>query len=158
MVHSYELQGPGGVGYAAPRLVQRNAWANIEDRTVYWFSVWREEASTWAKNNPVALTGYGRPPGSATAWGSSDPAVPIWTGGAGAYEPHCISCPIELEGEGRRIFVNADRVGAHSQLRVELLNREFMPIPGYSGMIAWSWMIPACAFRCAGATAKWWGN
>ena len=133
MVHSYELQGPGGVGYAAPRLVQRNAWANIDDRTVYWFSVWREESSTWAKNNPVAMTGVWVATWERDRLGFFRPCNPDLDWGAGAYEPHCISCPIELEQEGCRIYVNADRVGAHSQLRVELLNREFMPIAGYSG-------------------------
>ena len=53
--------------------------------------------------------------------------------GAGDYEPHCLSCPIELDRDGGHIFVNADRLGEHSRLRVELLDREFRPIPGYSG-------------------------
>ena len=60
MVHSYEIrcpEGPGAGGYAAPRLLQRNAWANIGDRSVYWFSVWREEASTWHMDNPKSMTG-----------------------------------------------------------------------------------------------------
>ena len=133
MVHSYEIQGPDGKGYAAPRLVQRNAWANIDDRTVYWFSVWREEASTWAKENPVSLTGVWVATWIRDRFGFFNPCGPDRDWGAGDYEPHCISCPLELEQEGSRIFVNADRLGEHCRLKVELLTREFAPVPGYSG-------------------------
>ena len=52
--------------------------------------------------------------------------------GSGDYEPHFVTCPVELDGKGE-VSINADRLNVHSQLRVELLDREFRPIPGYSG-------------------------
>ena len=50
-----------------------------------------------------------------------------------AYEPHCISCPIEVNRQGSRIFVNADGLGEYSQIKVHLLDHQFRPLPGYSG-------------------------
>ena len=131
MVHSYELQCP--TGYAAPRLLQRNAWANIDDRTVYWFSIWREEGSTWAPNNPRGQTGVWVATWERDRLGHFAPCLPNHGFDPGRYEPHCISCPIELDRQGRRVFINADRLGQYSQLKVELLDLQFRPIPGYSG-------------------------
>ena len=132
MVHSYEIRGPQPNQFAAPRLMH-NSWANIGDRTVAWFSIWREECSDWDLENPRSLTaiwvatwdrdrlGYFEPSGRPSGWGAGD------------YEPHCITCPIELDRDGVGVYVNADRLGEHSRLRVELLSREFKPLPGYSG-------------------------
>ena len=136
MVHSYEIRGPQQprTGYAAPRLLQRNAFANIDDRTVYWFSVWREEASTWDMRNPKSLTGVWVATWERDRFGWFAPCGPFRGSAAeGKHEPHCISCPVEVEREGGKVFVNADRIGEHCQLRVELLDEQFRAIPGYSG-------------------------
>ena len=118
MVHSYEERDG-----AEPRLMQRNAWAHIGDRTVYWYSVWREfphrptgvRVATWVRDR----FGY---------FAASRPN----TGFGSAYDPHCISCPFTID-EGARVFVNAAGLGEHSQLEVELLDLQFRRIPGYSG-------------------------
>ncbi len=136
MVHSYEIRGPQGPGagsYAAPRLLQRNAWANIGDRSVYWFSVWREEASTWTMDNPKSLTGVWVATWELDRFGWFAPCGRNYGSAAGAYEPHCISCPVSLEGGKARLFVNADRLNEGSRLKIELLDEQFRPIPGYSG-------------------------
>ena len=101
MVHSYEERDG-----AEPRLMQRNAWAHIGDRTVYWYSVWREfphrptgaRVATWVRDR----FGY---------FAASRPN----TGFGSAYDPHCISCPFTID-EGARVFVNAAGLGEHSQL------------------------------------------
>ena len=135
MVHSYEIRGPkaSSGSYAAPRLLQRNAFANIDDRTVYWFSIWREEASTWNMQNPKSITGVWVATWERDRFGWFEPCRPFRGNAAGAYDPHCLSCPIDLEGGGGKVFVNADRIGEHCQLRVELLDEQFRPLPGYSG-------------------------
>jgi hypothetical protein len=124
MVRSYEESGA-----AHSRLIQRNAFANIGERTVYWYSIWRESShlpdelksptdvrvATWVRDR----LGYFCPSRRNYGLGA-------------AYEPHCVSCPIELENAGRRLTVNADHLGQYSQLRVELLDERFYPLPGYS--------------------------
>jgi hypothetical protein len=118
MVTSYE-EADG----AAPRLLQRNAFANIGDRTVYWYSIWKDRlrpqtgvrVATWVRDRFAHFAA----------------AHPNHGLGA-AYEPHCVSCPIEV-GPGSRVFVNAEGLGEHSQLTVELLGLDFAPLPGYSG-------------------------
>lgn len=136
MVHSYEIRGPEGKGFAAPRLMH-NSWANIGDRTVIWFSVWREESSVWfdgnwSLDNPRSLAQVWVATWERDRLGFFKPSERDVSWGAGDYEPHFITCPVELDGEGE-VFVNADRLNEHSQLRVELLDREFRPLPGYSG-------------------------
>jgi hypothetical protein len=119
MVHSYEERDG-----AEPRLIQRNAFANIGDRTVYWYSVWREHpekptgvrVATWVRDRLGYFSAARRNRGFGAA-----------------YEPHCISCPIDPNGHSRRVFVNADGLGAHSQIRVQVLDQRFRPLSGYSG-------------------------
>lgn len=140
MVHSYEIRGPmeyrdgipTGRYFASPRLMH-NSWANTEDRTVAWFSTWREEASDWTLDNPKSLTGVWAATWERDRLGWYSPSPRNFGSKAGAYEPHCISCPIELANEQSNVFVNADRIGEYSQLRVELLDLQFQPIKGYSG-------------------------
>ena len=131
MVHSYEIRTPTG-GFASPRLMH-NSWANIGDRTVIWFSIWRQEASDWTLDNPWSQTGVWVATWVRDRLGWFSPCPRNYGSQAGAYLPHCISCPIDLEREGRQVFVNADRLGEYSQLRVELLDLQFRPIPGFSG-------------------------
>ena len=41
-----------------------------------------------------------------------------------------ISCPLKLARAGGRVFINADGLSERVELRVELLDREFKPLPG----------------------------
>lgn len=119
MVHSYEERDG-----AAEFLVQRNAFANIGDRTVYWYSVARSfpteptgvKVATWVRDR----LGYFNAARKNHGFGA-------------AYEPHCISCPIEVNRQGSRVFVNADGLGQYSQIKVHVLDHQFRPLPGYSG-------------------------
>ena len=123
MVDSYEEYDHG-----APRLIQRNAWAQIGDRTVYWYSLWRREHRR-PEDDPtgVRLASWAR-----DRFGSLNACAP--NAGEGAeFEPHCISCPIELDDAQGRIFVNAGGLGPYAELKVELLDLQFRPLAGYSG-------------------------
>ena len=119
MVHSYEERDG-----AAEFLVQRNAFANIGDRTVYWYSV--------ARTLPTEPTGVKVATWVRDRLGCFSAARKNHGFGA-AYEPHCISCPIELKQPDSRIFVNADGLGEYSQIKVHLLDHQFRPVPRYSG-------------------------
>ncbi len=124
MVHSYEERGGGG-----ELLLQRNAFANIGDRTVYWYSLGRTGNPVWSNQQPTGVR--------VATWvrdrlGSFSPCRPNH-GLCGEYDPHCISCPIEATSPGTELFINADGLGQYSQLQVELLDLRFRPIPGYSG-------------------------
>ena len=35
--------------------------------------------------------------------------------------------------EGKKLYVNADRLGDYAELQVEILDKKFRPLPGYSG-------------------------
>jgi len=119
MIHSYEERDG-----AAEFLYQKIAFANIGDRTVYWYSV--------ARTYPHQPTGVKIATWVRDRMGYFSPCRPPQGFGA-AYEPHCISCPIELDPQARKVFVNVDGLGKYSQIKVELLDLQFRPIPGYSG-------------------------
>jgi hypothetical protein len=119
MVHSYE-ERDGAQAF----LIQRNAFANIDDRTVYWYSAARCYG-TWPTGVRVATWERDR-------MGYFSPCRPN-IGLCGDYEPHCVSCPLEPKSPDSRVFVNAGGLGQYSQLTVELLDLQFRPIPGYSG-------------------------
>lgn len=103
---------PVGLG---PSLMQGQGMENIGDRTLYWYSLWRGTGGSgvrvvsWARDRLGMLKAF-RP------------------GGAFA-----VSCPIRIR-EGRRVraYINASKLGPHSQLRVGLVDGGFKPIPGYS--------------------------
>src|SRR5690606_27778825 len=50
----------------------------------------------------------------------------------GIAEPHCISAPFEVTA-GAGVFLNVGSMSDENRITVELLDRRFQPIPGYSG-------------------------
>jgi hypothetical protein len=46
--------------------------------------------------------------------------------------PHCITCSLRCDRPAR-IVVNVDGTGPHAELRVEVLDEQFRPLPGLSG-------------------------
>ena len=123
MVHSYEEYN-----FGAPRLIQRNAWAQIGDRTVYWYSLWRREHRK-AGDDPTAVCVASWIRDRLGFFNACTPNI-----GIGAeFEPQCISCPIEIDSDQRGVFVNVDGLGPHSELTVELLDLAFRPLAGFSG-------------------------
>lgn len=124
MLHSYEERGGGG-----ELLLQRNAFANIGDRTVYWYSLGRTGCPVWSGQQPTGVR--------VATWVRDRlgylSASQRNLGVCGEYEPHCISCPIELSNANARLFANVDGLGQNSQLKVELLDLQFKPVPGYCG-------------------------
>jgi hypothetical protein len=103
---------------------------NVGDKTVTWYGIWgfrnpAIRAASWTRDR----LGYFQPtrkPIEGQSWIDEDrPDVVL---------PRCISSPIELKaGAGGKIFVNAEGLFENAQLRIELLDKAFRPIAGYSG-------------------------
>ena len=45
--------------------------------------------------------------------------------------PHFVSAPIDLEGKPARVSLNVDGLGQYTQVRVEILDEQFNPLPGF---------------------------
>jgi len=130
MVDAYEedwgYTDPDG---APPCLSQGQGMYNVGDRTLTWYGIWgfRNHAIrlvSWQRDR----LGYFQPrqnPLEGQTWVDPDrPDVVL---------PRCISCPIELKQGSARVYINADGLSEDAQLRVELLDKAFRPIPGFAG-------------------------
>ncbi len=109
-----------------PKLLQAG-YANIGERTLHFYSTWEYpmrgmvRIATW----PIDRLGF-----------FSAVSKPVFQGEGYrdvAVEPHVISCPLRPDKADACIWLNVDRLGEYCQLRVELLDLGFNPIPGYSG-------------------------
>ena len=127
IVRCFEESPVGHPGLGSGSKLVQGSFANIGERTVHYYSTWEYPArgmvrvATWPRDRLGFFSGVSRP--VFQGQGYRDIVV----------EPHIISCPLSLKGENVGLYVNADQVGEHSQLRVELLDEAFYPIPGYSG-------------------------
>jgi len=101
------------VGYG-PALMQGQGMENVDDRTLYWYSLWRNDGqvrlATWDRDR----FGYVRP-------------------GKARTPAKLISCPIRIPDGRQKVLLNIDGVGDYAGVRVELLDLKFRPVPGYSG-------------------------
>lgn len=102
-----------------PALEQGQGFENIGDETLFWYGSWRRmdgvRVASWERDR----LGYFEP-----FRGSKMNSL---------QEAHFISAPIDLEGAGVRIGMNAGGLGPHSQVAVEVLDEQFRPVRGYSG-------------------------
>lgn len=106
---------PAGVG---PALQQGQGMENLGDETLYWYSLWRGN-----KGSGVRLITWPR-----DRLGALRPFAPD---GAQA-----VSTPIQAAASGARVYVNASGLGAHTRLRLELVDHGFHSLPGFSGVDA----------------------
>ena len=105
---------------AWPRLLQGQAFENIGDRTVYWYSVWR--GTPYSTKSPTGVR--------VATWPRD--RLGHFSAGFQATEPHLVSSSIVVDGAGGRVFVNVDGASAESHLKVEVLDEQFHTVPGYS--------------------------
>lgn len=103
---------------AEPRLIQGQGFHNIGDRTIAYYGIWNEvnrdgpsgvRIATWPRDQ----LGYYSPSPDVT-------------------DAHCISAPLDAPRSGARVFINASGLSPQSQLRLEILDEQFRPIPGYA--------------------------
>jgi hypothetical protein len=148
VTHTYfpRLGDAGGGSLFGLALTQGQGWANVGDQTLYWYSVWsqgRIRLATWPRDR----FGYFEVPseirermelppprGGLRANGDRlellkrpTPASP-WS----EVSPHFVSYPIRLDGSGYKVFVNADGLSKDNYLNVEISDRQFRVLPGYS--------------------------
>ena len=98
-----------------PALMQGQGMENHGDRTLYWYSLWRG-----TEGSGVRLVTWPR-----DRLGMLQPFQPT--------DPQAVTCAVQVLGGQARLYANASGLGQHSQLRVELLDHGFRPLPGYSG-------------------------
>jgi len=115
-VQAREQPGSMLIGGVSPALVQGQSIENLGEETLFWYSTW-----SGVEGTGVRVASWER-----DRLGMLKPFKP-----AGA---RALSCPIRvLEGGRARVYVNASGLGAHSQLRIGLLDKGFHPLAGYSG-------------------------
>jgi len=103
---------------ARPALLQGQGVHNIGEQTLSWYTALYEgdvRVATWPRDRLGYYSVY-------QPFGGPVRAV-----------PHFISCPVQLGSGGARVFVNADGFSEHNHITVEILDREFKGVKGYSG-------------------------
>ncbi len=106
-----------------PTLIQGQGFENIGDETLFWYGPWPEQ-----KSDGVRVAAWER---DRLGYFQAYLGGPL--AGESEREPHIISAPIDLEGEGARLCLNLDRLHAYSGLRVAVLDERLNPLPAYSG-------------------------
>jgi hypothetical protein len=109
-IPSFEEHG-STVGYG-PALMQGQGMENVGDKTLYWYSLWRDDGQVRLAQWTRDRFGYVK---------SAGPRAPALL----------ITCPMTIQGE--RVFLNVEGPGEYAAIRVEALDLEFQPLPGYSG-------------------------
>jgi hypothetical protein len=102
---------------AEPRLTQGQGFLNVGEKTFVYYGIWTEVNRDGPTGVRVATWPRDR-------FGFYKPAPNV-------ENAHCVSSPIT--GFGSRVYINADGLSEDSQLKVEILDEQFRPIPGYSG-------------------------
>jgi hypothetical protein len=105
-----ELETPLG---REPALNQGQGFENFGEKTLFWYEVWGlgpVRLATWERDRLGYFQSMGGP-------------------------AHWISCPLRLNGSAQ-FALNVGGLSEHTELRVELLDEQFRPLPGYSGEAA----------------------
>ena len=120
-----------------PCLEQGQGFANVGDESLIWYSNWRGGDLNVARF-PRDRLGYfefvADPKPSLQP--SEDTHQLYWREHIGDVvpeygHPHCITCPIDLQGGTAAVSINAQGLSERNQLRVAVLNERMEPLPGY---------------------------
>jgi len=111
---SYEPGGKATYLERAPAVVQGQGFANVGDKTLFWYSVWVVPSSgvhvaSWERDR----LGYLQP------FVASD------------QHPHLISDAVPLEHGSGQVSVNVGGLGTYTHVRVTVLDEQFRPLAGY---------------------------
>src|SRR6185295_2415449 len=119
---------------ASPRITQGQGFINHGDKTITYYGHWGKDgnkeirAAVWERDRlgqfavnrqPIE----GQKPATRKALEESDPASKL---------PCFISCPIVLPEGGGQVFLNCSNLSKHSELRVEVVDRQFKVLDGFS--------------------------
>lgn len=114
-----------------PGLMQGQGMVNHGERTFYWYSNWRTPESAG-----VFMSSWGR-----DRLGLLKPFRPFdnlpGCLATSARPPHrVVTCPIQITQGQASVYLNADGLGPHSNLRVALVDEGFRTIAGCAGQDA----------------------
>ena len=99
---------------AAPALQQGQGMENVGDKTLYWYSAWRGDGQVRLAQWERDRLGYVQPYAAGT-------------------RAQFITCPFRVETEGLPVHLNVSGLGEFASARVEVVDLQFRPLPGYSG-------------------------
>ena len=122
-----------------PCLEQGQGFENIGDETLIWYAPWRGGfvcVARWERDRLGYFEVVGDPKPKKLM--AEDTHSLFWREHVGDVvpektNPHFITCPIRLQGASARAFINADGLSGSSRLKVEALDLQFRPLPGYAG-------------------------
>ncbi len=101
---------------AEPRLIQGQGFLNVGEKTFVYYGIWTEVNRDGPTGVRVATWPRDR-------LGHFQPAP-------NAQDAHCVSTL--LQKSGARVFLNADGLSTDCRFKVEILDEQFRPLPGYS--------------------------
>jgi hypothetical protein len=138
IISAYEVDKPRAVR-PLPCLEQGQGFENIGDETLIWYAPWRGGficVARWERDR----LGYFEvvPDPKPRKLMPEDTHSLFWREHVGdrvpeKTNPHFITCPIRLQGAQARVFLNADGLSPSARMKVDVLDLEFRPLPGYSG-------------------------
>ena len=135
----------------APSLTKGQGWVNYRDETLTWY------ARFWGGVVCVARWPRDRL-GYFEVLPRLKPNVKVPTTQT-KLAPHFTSCAIQLDQPDTRVYLNADGLSEHSLLKVEIVDEQFKPLPGYSGddclPLAESGLRKPIAWRDRRSLEKW---
>ena len=142
IIECYEIvpeRGEGG-SYGpieAPKAEQGQGFENVGDETLIWYwgwgagyicvARWPRDRIGYAEAVPDPKPKLLFPEDTHDMFWGNHIQIPTEK-----TNPHFISCPIALDKEGARIFINADGLSQDSVVTVEILDDKLRVIPGYS--------------------------
>lgn len=111
------------MGYP-PRLAQGQGMAQVGDKTLAYYSHWGRGGShqIWIAAWDRDRLGFCSP--------TTDPDEGQWM--TDTCHPHLISCPVQIGPRGASIHLNASNLSELGYLTVEVLDRQFRPVSGYT--------------------------
>ncbi|MES1166640.1 MAG: hypothetical protein ABUL68_01425, partial [Pseudomonadota bacterium] len=118
-----------------PALMQGQGMENVGDQTLYWYSLWRGNYGsgvrmiTWARDRLGGLQPF-RPRDHVY---DSENALGVDLHHALKLQAEAISTSLDVTGAETAAFINASGLGQYSELRVDVLDEGFHPLPGFSG-------------------------
>lgn len=106
-----------------PGLSHGQGMCNWRDETLLFYEAWNDgdvRLASWPRDRLGCLHMY-----DAEGW--------LGTEARSEIPRHCVTCPLRAEGPECRVFLNVGGLSGHGELRVEVLDEQFRPVPGYSG-------------------------
>jgi hypothetical protein len=144
IVSAYEIYRPQELDPVAPvpgpALEQGQAFENIGEKTLFWYSPWHGGficVANWVRDRMGYFQVVPHDTSKPEQLATEDTHSLVWNEFRKMVhepaEPHFISCPLKVSGPDMKIFINAGGLSQDSQIKIELLDEKLKPLPGYWG-------------------------